>query len=97
MHGCVPLLPRLVATMSPVKIVFTGYCCFTALTWCPKLGHRHTLFGWATGASIAVERACVPASRHGLQLITTYEVANLEKRSLQNIAWRYLIIDEAHR
>eukprot|EP00903_Cladosiphon_okamuranus_P016661 g15364.t1 len=30
-------------------------------------------------------------------LITTYEVANLEKRSLQNIAWRYLIIDEAHR
>lgn len=31
------------------------------------------------------------------QLITTYEVANLEKRPLQNIAWRYLIIDEAHR
>jgi len=31
------------------------------------------------------------------KLITTYEVANLEKRSLQNIAWRYLIIDEAHR
>lgn len=31
------------------------------------------------------------------QLITTYEVANLEKRALQNIAWRYLIIDEAHR
>ncbi|CAN0438117.1 unnamed protein product, partial [Laminaria digitata] len=30
-------------------------------------------------------------------LITTYEVANLEKRPLQNIAWRYLIIDEAHR
>merc|ERR1711871_252016 len=29
--------------------------------------------------------------------ITTYEVCNLEKGSLTKIAWRYLIIDEAHR
>ena len=29
--------------------------------------------------------------------ITTYEVCNLEKASLSKIAWRYLIIDEAHR
>ncbi len=30
-------------------------------------------------------------------LITTYEVVNLEKGPLAKIAWRYLIIDEAHR
>lgn len=30
-------------------------------------------------------------------LITTYEVVNLEKGPLSRIAWRYLIIDEAHR
>ena len=30
-------------------------------------------------------------------LLTTYEVANIEKASLTKIGWRYLIIDEAHR
>eukprot|EP00981_Chlorochromonas_danica_P005429 scaffold1091_cov164-Ochromonas_danica.AAC.52 len=30
-------------------------------------------------------------------VITTYEVVNLEKGPLTKIAWRYLIIDEAHR
>ncbi|CAM9364785.1 unnamed protein product [Ectocarpus fasciculatus] len=30
-------------------------------------------------------------------LVTTYEVANIEKTSLNKIGWRYLIIDEAHR
>lgn len=29
--------------------------------------------------------------------ITTYEICNLEKTCLTKIAWRYLIIDEAHR
>ena len=29
--------------------------------------------------------------------ITTYEIANLEKSTLAKFAWRYLIIDEAHR
>ena len=29
--------------------------------------------------------------------ITTYEVVNLERNSLCKIAWRYLVIDEAHR
>jgi SWI/SNF-related matrix-associated actin-dependent regulator of chromatin subfamily A member 5 len=29
--------------------------------------------------------------------ITTYEIVNLEKTILQKMAWRYLIIDEAHR
>jgi SWI/SNF-related matrix-associated actin-dependent regulator of chromatin subfamily A member 5 len=30
-------------------------------------------------------------------VITTYEVVNLEKSALTKIAWKYLIIDEAHR
>jgi len=30
-------------------------------------------------------------------VVTTYEVVNLEKAPLTKIAWRYLIIDEAHR
>lgn len=30
-------------------------------------------------------------------LVTTYEVANIEKTTLNKIGWRYLIIDEAHR
>ena len=29
--------------------------------------------------------------------VTTYEVANQEKRTLGKFAWKYLIIDEAHR
>ena len=30
-------------------------------------------------------------------VVTTYEVLNLEKGALSKIAWKYLIIDEAHR
>ena len=30
-------------------------------------------------------------------VLTTYEVVNLEKNALCKIAWKYLIIDEAHR
>lgn len=30
-------------------------------------------------------------------VVTTYEVVNLEKNALTKIAWRYLVIDEAHR
>ena len=29
--------------------------------------------------------------------VTTYEIANAEKRTLQKFAWKYLVIDEAHR
>eukprot|EP00599_Poterioochromonas_sp_BG-1_P014267 CAMPEP_0173160514 /NCGR_PEP_ID=MMETSP1105-20130129/17906_1 /TAXON_ID=2985 /ORGANISM="Ochromonas sp., Strain BG-1" /LENGTH=655 /DNA_ID=CAMNT_0014079465 /DNA_START=39 /DNA_END=2002 /DNA_ORIENTATION=- len=37
------------------------------------------------------------ADREWDVIITTYEVVNLEKGALTKIAWRYLIIDEAHR
>jgi len=30
-------------------------------------------------------------------VVTTYEVANMERRTLHKFAWKYLIIDEAHR
>lgn len=29
--------------------------------------------------------------------VTTYEVCNTEKKTLQKFAWKYLVIDEAHR
>jgi SWI/SNF-related matrix-associated actin-dependent regulator of chromatin subfamily A member 5 len=29
--------------------------------------------------------------------VTTYEVANTEKKALGRFAWKYLVIDEAHR
>lgn len=29
--------------------------------------------------------------------VTTYEVANAERKTLQKFAWQYLVIDEAHR
>lgn len=29
--------------------------------------------------------------------VTTYEIANQERKTLQKFAWKYLIIDEAHR
>lgn len=29
--------------------------------------------------------------------VTTYEVCNIEKNTLNKFAWSYLIIDEAHR
>jgi len=38
-----------------------------------------------------------PAERSWDVCITTYEVANLERNSFMKVAWRYLIIDEAHR
>eukprot|EP00630_Chrysocystis_fragilis_P007177 CAMPEP_0197389026 /NCGR_PEP_ID=MMETSP1165-20131217/1385_1 /TAXON_ID=284809 /ORGANISM="Chrysocystis fragilis, Strain CCMP3189" /LENGTH=333 /DNA_ID=CAMNT_0042914381 /DNA_START=211 /DNA_END=1209 /DNA_ORIENTATION=- len=30
-------------------------------------------------------------------VVTTYEVANLEKATLSRLAWRFLVVDEAHR
>lgn len=29
--------------------------------------------------------------------VTTYEVANAERKTLQKFTWKYLVIDEAHR
>lgn len=29
--------------------------------------------------------------------VTTYEVANAERKTLSKFAWKYLVIDEAHR
>ena len=29
--------------------------------------------------------------------VTTYEVANTERKALSRFAWKYLVIDEAHR
>jgi len=40
---------------------------------------------------------CPENEREWDVLITTYEMANLEKSTLSKFAWKYLVIDEAHR
>ena len=49
---------------------------------------------------LASLRLCVLSNRLRLSpqvVVTTYEVANRERKMLQKFAWQYLIIDEAHR
>ena len=68
--------------------------------WCPSLrairfhGDKHER------AEIIQERlrpGIKQSERDWDVLVTTYEVANMERTALMKIAWRYLIIDEAHR
>ena len=68
--------------------------------WCPAL--RPVRFhGSKEERAEFVEHTLKPVARGEERdwdvCITTYEVSNLEKGALQRIAWRVLIIDEAHR
>jgi len=68
--------------------------------WCPSLRTVRFHGSKEERAEIA-QRVLKPASKAENRdwdvCVTTYEVANLEKSILAKIAWRYLIIDEAHR
>ena len=44
-----------------------------------------------------LENAQKDDSRDWDVLVTTYEICNIEKNALKKFAWKYLIIDEAHR
>ena len=46
---------------------------------------------------VAEHFGCTPDLREWDVCLTTYEVANIEKSAIQKVAWRFLIIDEAHR
>jgi SWI/SNF-related matrix-associated actin-dependent regulator of chromatin subfamily A member 5 len=68
--------------------------------WCPCI--RVVKFhGSKEERERLVEDVLQPGRRHEERswdvIITTYEVVNIEKNALVKIAWRYLIIDEAHR
>lgn len=68
--------------------------------WCPEL--RTVRFhGSKDERSVLVDDVLQPNIAHERRswdvVITTYEIVNMEKTSLAKIAWRYLIIDEAHR
>jgi SWI/SNF-related matrix-associated actin-dependent regulator of chromatin subfamily A member 5 len=67
--------------------------------WCPTL--RAIRFHGSKeerALMIAKEMQPVPHGERNWDVcVTTYEIANMEKQTLQKIAWRYLIIDEAHR
>jgi SWI/SNF-related matrix-associated actin-dependent regulator of chromatin subfamily A member 5 len=68
--------------------------------WCPTL--RPIRFhGNKEERAHLVETVLRPArrpeDRNWDVMITTYEVSNMERGALAKIAWRFLIIDEAHR
>jgi len=68
--------------------------------WCPSL--RTVRFhGNKEERAELVETVLRPARRPEDRdwdvLVTTYEVSNMERGALAKIAWRFLIIDEAHR
>jgi SWI/SNF-related matrix-associated actin-dependent regulator of chromatin subfamily A member 5 len=68
--------------------------------WCPTL-RAIRFHGTKDERARLVEEELRPGAKDSERdwdvLVTTYEVANMEKRALQKFAWRYLIIDEAHR
>ena len=68
--------------------------------WCPEL--RTVRFhGSKEERAEIVQDVLQPGVVHEKRgwdvVITTYEIVNMEKGPLTKIAWRYLIIDEAHR
>eukprot|EP01038_Epipyxis_sp_PR26KG_P008238 gene8238-11148_t len=67
--------------------------------WCPSL--RPLRFHGSKEERAEIAEQLKPGKDHSLRpwdvVVTTYEVVNLEKSVLTKIAWRYLIIDEAHR
>lgn len=68
--------------------------------WCPSLRvmrFHGTKEERLEIAQTALRPSLTQEQRDWDVCITTYEVVNLEKNALTKIAWRYLIIDEAHR
>ena len=68
--------------------------------WCPSL--RVVRFHGskderAEMINSVIRPAARPSERNWDVCITTYEVCSAEKTALTKMAWRYLIIDEAHR
>ena len=68
--------------------------------WCPVL--RVIKFhGNKEERDVILREQIKPTKMHSERewdvCVTTYEILNLEKGPLTKIAWRYLIIDEAHR
>ena len=68
--------------------------------WCPAL--RAVRFhGSKDDRQHFIENILKPTKRNEERdwdvCVTTYEISNLEKNAIQKMAWRCLIIDEAHR
>ena len=68
--------------------------------WCPDL--RVVRFhGSKEERAEIIQDVLQPGAAHEKRgwdvVVTTYEVVNMEKGPLTKIAWRYLVIDEAHR
>ena len=66
--------------------------------WCPEI--RAVRFhGPKPDRAAFVRDVLKPgASRRDYDVVvTTYEVANAEQKSLEKVSWRFVVIDEAHR
>jgi len=68
--------------------------------WCPVL-KVIKFHGNKEERDVIIREQIKPTKMHSERewdvCVTTYEILNLEKGPLTKIAWRYLIIDEAHR
>lgn len=68
--------------------------------WCPQLRpikFHGTKDERAEMAAGPLQPGIAAEKREWDVVVTTYEVANIEKRTLEKFAWQYLVIDEAHR
>lgn len=68
--------------------------------WCPSLRPLRFHGGKDERAEFVdtyIRPAAKSDNREWDVLVTTYEIFNLEKTALSKIAWRFIIIDEAHR
>ena len=68
--------------------------------WCPSL-RAIRFHGSKDERAEVVQTVLKPgapaAEREWDVVVTTYEVANMERTALMKFAWQYLVIDEAHR
>ncbi len=67
--------------------------------WCPSLRPLQFHGTKEERAQVIAKqlKPTAPDQRKWDVCVTTYEISNRERTSLQKIAWRYLIVDEAHR
>ena len=74
---------------------------FSSFTWepigCASIGQAHRATLRSTGERVVVKVQNPEAERTFDVVVTSFEVAILEKSALCKFPWHYLVLDEAHR